>query len=61
MVELLSTCIIEEVLLLGEHKVAVGTDSGAVGHKVGDRLHDIPAILPPGQAGQHAELYRHHT
>ena len=32
---------------------------GAVGDKVGDWLHNVPAVLPPGQSGQNPELTRH--
>ena len=31
-------------------------DGGAVGDEVGDGLHDVPAVLPPGQSRQDPEL-----
>ena len=34
-------------------------DGGAVGDEVGDGLHDVPAVLPPGQPRQDPELTNH--
>ena len=31
-------------------------DGSAVGDEVGDWLHDVPAVLPPGQSRQDPEL-----
>ena len=31
-------------------------DGGAVGDEVGDGLHDVPAVLPPGQSRQDPKL-----
>ena len=48
-----------QVLLPGEDKIRIAGDGGPVGDKVGDRLHNVPAIFPPSQSGQDAKLYRH--
>ena len=50
------TCIVEQILCLGEDKVRICGHSSTIGHKVRDWLHDIPAVLPPGQTGQHSKL-----
>lgn len=42
-----------------EHKVGVHGHCGAVGDEVGDGLHDIPGVLPPGQSSQNAKLGGH--
>lgn len=42
--------------LFGEYKVGIGGHGGSVGDEVGDRLHDVPGVLPPGQASQDTEL-----
>ena len=34
-------------------------DGGAVGDEVGDGLHDVPAVLPPGQPRQDPKLTDH--
>ena len=34
-------------------------DGGAVGDEVGDGLHDVPAVLPPGQPRQDPKLTNH--
>ena len=50
-----------KILLPGKDEVRVTSNSSAVSDKVGYWLHDVPAVLPPGQPGQDAKLNRHHT
>lgn len=45
--------------LAREHKVGVHGHGCAVSDEVGDRLHDIPGVLPPGEPRQDAELGGH--
>ena len=45
--------------LSGKDKVGEDEDGCSVAHKVGDRLHDVPAVLPPGEAGKEPKLKRH--
>lgn len=42
-----------------EHEVGVHGERGAVGDEVGDRLHDVPRVLPPREPRQHPELRAH--
>lgn len=42
-----------------EHKICIHGHGCAICDEIGDRLHDIPGILPPGQSGQDAELGGH--
>lgn len=45
--------------LAREHKVGVHGHGRAVRDEVGDGLHDVPGVLPPGQPGQDAKLGGH--
>lgn len=45
--------------LAGEHKVGIHGHGCAISDEVGNGLHDIPGVLPPGQPGQDAKLGRH--
>merc|ERR1719278_811645 len=48
-----------EILLPCEEEVRVPSDGSAVGDEVSDGLHDVPAVVPPGEPGQDAELCGH--
>ena len=37
------------------------SDGSAVGDEVSDGLHDVPAVVPPGEPGQDTELCGHQT
>lgn len=45
--------------LLGEYVIGEARYRRAVRHKVSDGFHDVPAVLPPSETGQHAELDAH--
>lgn len=45
--------------LFGQHEVSVASHGGAVCDEVGDRLHDVPGVLPPRQPRQHPKLHAH--
>lgn len=42
-----------------KHEVGVHGHGCAISNKVGNGLHDIPGVLPPGQPGQDAKLGGH--
>lgn len=42
-----------------KHKVGIHGHGCAISDKVGDRLHDIPGVFPPGKPGQDAKLSGH--
>lgn len=50
--------LIEE-LLSCHYKVGIASDGGAISDEVGDRLHNVPGVLPPGEPCQYSELDRH--
>lgn len=47
------------IYLFSENKIRKHCHGGAIGHKVGDRFHDIPGVVPPSQAGQEPKLDPH--
>ena len=51
--------LLVEELLSCHYKVGIACDGGAIGDEVGDRLHDVPGVLPPGEPCQDSELDRH--
>ena len=42
-----------------KHEVGIHGHGCAISDEVGDGLHDIPGVLPPGEPGQDAELGGH--
>ena len=45
--------------LSGQDEVGEDEDRSSVAHEVGDRLHDVPAVVPPGQPRKEPELEGH--
>ena len=47
-----------KVHLVGEDAIGEDPQAGAVGDEVGDGLHDVPGVHPPGEPGQRPALHR---
>ena len=45
--------------LSGKDEIGEEDDGSGRAHKVGDRLHDVPVVLPEHQVGEEPKLQRH--
>lgn len=51
--------ILQQAYLFSKHEVSICGHGGPVSDKVCHGLHDIPGVLPPGEASEDSELNAH--